>query len=85
MPRTRRGRPPKLGDHQAYPLRMPVDLHKELRHYALDEGRSMNDVLVEVIKVWWDEQRPGRVRKGDREYEGREGRSKPGRLRIGSK
>lgn len=65
MPRNSRGRPEKLGDHQLFSLRLPVDLHRSLRHYALDEGRSLNDVLVDVIGGWWDEQeRTSRRRQG---------------------
>jgi hypothetical protein len=50
------GRPPKLGDHRTFTLRMPTDLHRQLRHVALDRGVSMNDLLVEVIQGWWAEQ-----------------------------
>jgi predicted HicB family RNase H-like nuclease len=49
----RLGRPPKLGDHRQFPLRLPAKLHRELRHYALDAGKSLNDILVEVISTWW--------------------------------
>lgn len=83
MPKPRRGRPPKLGDYQAYPLRMPVDLHRELRHLALDEGCSLNDLLVQVIQEWW--QARGRRRgRSDQPPKGREGRSAASRLRFGS-
>jgi hypothetical protein len=55
-PRKRKGRPPKLGDHQLFSLRLPTDLHRALKTYAFVKGRSFNDVLVDVIRAWWNEQ-----------------------------
>jgi predicted HicB family RNase H-like nuclease len=49
----RRGRPRKTAEHQLFSLRLPPDLHNRLRHHALDERRSLNDILVEVIEEWW--------------------------------
>lgn len=54
--RRKKGRPPKLGDHQLFSLRLPTDLHRALKTYAFVKGRSFNDVLVEVIRAWWSEQ-----------------------------
>ncbi|MCB9652887.1 MAG: Arc family DNA-binding protein [Deltaproteobacteria bacterium] len=34
-------------------LRMPVELHRMLRTFAASRGRSMNEVLVEVLEEWW--------------------------------
>lgn len=48
-----RGRPRKLPEHQAFSLRLPVELHQELRHYAVDARRSLNDILVDAITQWW--------------------------------
>jgi hypothetical protein len=51
-----RGRPSKLGDVQPFPLRLPVDLHKQLKHYVVDhEGRSLNDIIVEAVQQWWSQ------------------------------
>ncbi len=55
-PRKRKGRPPKLGDHQLFSLRLPTDLHRALKTYAFVKGRSFNDVLVDVVRAWWNEQ-----------------------------
>ena len=55
-PRKRKGRPPKLGDHQLFSLRLPTDLHRALKTYAFVSGKSFNDVLVEVLKDWWARQ-----------------------------
>jgi hypothetical protein len=60
MAEIKRGRPEKLGDHQSYTLRLPVDLHRQLRHFAVDKGVSMNDILVQVIEGWWKD-RPERA------------------------
>ena len=56
MPKRSCGRPAKLGHHQLFSLRLPSDLHGALRHYALDDERSLNDVLVQVIQDWWHDQ-----------------------------
>ena len=48
------GRPSKPS-RQPFFLRLDPALHKALRHYALDQGRPLNDILVEVINAWWDE------------------------------
>ena len=48
-----RGRPAKLGNHRLFPFRLPADLHKELRHFAIDQERSLNEILVEVVRDWW--------------------------------
>ena len=45
-----------------YQLRMPEELHADLRHFSVDCGRSMNEIVVEVLEVWWKE----RNRKGVR-------------------
>lgn len=53
------GRPRKLFDHQLFSLRLPSGIHRDLRAYALDQNRSLNDILVEVIEAWWARRRPG--------------------------
>ncbi len=58
-----RGRPKKLpDDYKQFPLRLPPDLHRQLRIHALDTGKSLNDILLEVIAEWWADRRsrPGR-------------------------
>lgn len=58
MPTGRgRGRPRKLEDHVLFSLRLPSDLHTELRKFAFDEKRSLNDILGEVVEKWWDKRR----------------------------
>jgi hypothetical protein len=29
-------------------------MHVELRHYSLDVGRSLNDVILEALTAWWN-------------------------------
>ena len=38
--------------------RVPAPLRKRLRQAALDEGRSMNEILNEIIEKWLDSQHP---------------------------
>lgn len=54
MAEKRRGRPPKLGDHQPYVLRLPRNLHRQIRQHAIDYRCSMNDLLVAVVGGWWN-------------------------------
>lgn len=49
----KRGRPAKPGQQQAFSLRLPVELHQQLRHYAFDQGASLNDVIVRAVQEWW--------------------------------
>jgi hypothetical protein len=51
------GRPRKLADHVLFSLRLRSDLHTDLRKYALDEKRSLNDILGEIVEKWWDKRR----------------------------
>ncbi len=32
------------------PVYLPEDLHKALRHAAIDEGRSATDIIRELVK-----------------------------------
>lgn len=59
MSEKKRGRPPKLVDPETFPLRLPADLKLQLQHYALDQRRSLNDVLVEWILSRWKARRGG--------------------------
>lgn len=56
----KRGRPPKLGETQAITLRLPVELHRAMRHYTIEARKSMNELITEVLQDWWSSQ-PGRV------------------------
>ena len=47
-----RGRPPKLGEYQAFTLRLPPELHEELLETAHARGISLNDLLLEISKEW---------------------------------
>jgi NRPS condensation-like uncharacterized protein len=60
-PEKRMGRPPKLGDHKLFSLRLPTELHRALKTYATVQGKSVNDILTDVIASWWREQ-PERAR-----------------------
>lgn len=49
------GRPRKRDETQAYVLRLPKELHRQLRLYAVHQGKSLNDVLVEALTHWWSD------------------------------
>ena len=34
------------------PVYLPDDLHKALRHAAIDEGRSATDIIRELVSGW---------------------------------
>ncbi len=34
------------------PVYLPEDLHKDLRHAAIDEGRSATDIIRELVSGW---------------------------------
>ncbi len=34
------------------PVYLPEDLHKALRHAAIDEGRSATDIIRELVKEY---------------------------------
>jgi predicted HicB family RNase H-like nuclease len=53
----KRGRPPKLVDPETFPLRLPADLKLQLQHYALDQRRSLNEILIEWIQSHWKARR----------------------------
>ena len=49
-----RGRPAKGGQHQPYSLRMPAELHQQLKHYVVDHpGKSLNELIIDAIERWW--------------------------------
>jgi hypothetical protein len=50
------GRPPKLGRHQPYLVRLPTELHRQIKLYSVSKGLSLNDLLVKVIGDWWVQQ-----------------------------
>jgi hypothetical protein len=78
----KRGRPPKLGEHQSYPLRLPAELHQQLKHYVVDHpDKSLNDLIVEAVAEWWSRV-PGRrkyVRFVEDAHVAGEGRTGTGR------
>jgi hypothetical protein len=41
---------------QLFSLRLPANLHRDLRHHAVDVARPLNEILIEVIEAWWKEQ-----------------------------
>lgn len=47
-----RGRPKTLPDSTPFVLRLPTDLHRELRRYAHETGTSMNSAVVEALRAW---------------------------------
>ncbi len=34
------------------PVYLPEDVHKDLRHAAIDEGRSATDIIRELVKAY---------------------------------
>jgi hypothetical protein len=47
-----RGRPKTIHEDRAtYPLRLPQALHRELRHYAVDLGRPVSEIVVQWIRA----------------------------------
>ncbi len=34
------------------PVYLPEDVHKDLRHAAIDEGRSATDIIRELVKEY---------------------------------
>lgn len=51
--RAKRGRPAKVGEHRQFALRLRAELHRQLRHYALDQAVSLNDLIVRAVEHWW--------------------------------
>jgi plasmid stability protein len=48
-----RGRPKKQEVQMVpLPVYLPEDVHKDLRHAAIDEGRSATDIIRELVKVY---------------------------------
>jgi plasmid stability protein len=48
-----RGRPKKQEVRMVpLPVYLPEDVHKDLRHAAIDEGRSATDIIRELVKVY---------------------------------
>jgi predicted HicB family RNase H-like nuclease len=58
--KRRRGRPEKPGRDRALSVRLPESLHKALRHLAVDNDKSLNDVVVWALEEWWSS-RPERA------------------------
>jgi predicted HicB family RNase H-like nuclease len=40
-------------------IRLPADLHRQIRLVAADEGRSINQIITSALRDWWD-RRPDR-------------------------
>ena len=49
----KRGRPAKRGEHRPYSLRLPSELHQQLKHYVVDHPQSLNDLIVKAVEQWW--------------------------------
>lgn len=52
VPRRRRAKSVEEGT-QLFSLRLPKPLWEELRVYAFTSGRTMNDLLREVVEHYW--------------------------------
>ena len=52
-PKRGRGRPRKLGEIKPFVVRLPADLHRRLRATAKQDGKSLNDLMVDVLREWW--------------------------------
>jgi predicted HicB family RNase H-like nuclease len=50
------GRPLKLGRHQPYLVRLPPELHRQIKLYSVSKGLSLNDLLIDIIRDWWSRQ-----------------------------
>jgi predicted HicB family RNase H-like nuclease len=56
-PKRGRGRPRKLDDdYRAFTVRIGAGLYKQLRHFAVDQDASLNDVAAKAIEEWWRDQ-----------------------------
>ena len=52
QPKRKRKENPKI---HRYPLRMPVRLWEKIEEYQNREaGRSLNDVLLDAVRFWWN-------------------------------
>ncbi|HKY38382.1 MAG TPA: toxin-antitoxin system HicB family antitoxin [Polyangiaceae bacterium] len=49
------GRPRKHPETQSFSIRLPKDLHRQLRLYAVHQGQSLNDLIIGVLQGWWDD------------------------------
>jgi hypothetical protein len=56
------GRPRKLGEHKALSCRIPLPLYAALRHLALAQGKTFNDLVVATLTDLWEKQPPRFVR-----------------------
>jgi hypothetical protein len=56
-------RPPVLVKEQRLDLGILHKLHRQLCHYAIDEGVSLKNLIVGVVSKWW---RSARGRRGAR-------------------
>ena len=54
--RARIGRPPKLGATKTFPLRLPLDLHRQVLLLATAREVSANALLVEAVAAWFANQ-----------------------------
>jgi hypothetical protein len=52
------GRPQKFGQRPyVLGLRLPAELHRQLRHYVVDHPPgTINDLVVAVLAEWWESQ-----------------------------
>lgn len=48
----------KTGEIKAFTLRMDADLHYRLKLQALEEGRTMTDILDELARGYLDSKKP---------------------------
>lgn len=48
-------------DTQPYTLRLPKALHRNLRVFSLHKGQSLNDLIVETLERFWNEQPEARA------------------------
>jgi predicted HicB family RNase H-like nuclease len=45
--------PPEM---QRFIMRMPKELHRQLRFLSVDRGVSLNSMIVETLERWWKAQ-----------------------------
>jgi hypothetical protein len=66
MLRKKRGRPAKDPTRKVFPVRLAADLKRELKHYAVDQDKDLNDILVGWIEAAW---KSVKERKGQSRHE----------------
>lgn len=54
-----RGRPSK-GDRQGLTIRLPAEVHQEVKVHCAGQGKEMGDLITKVFLDWWEQQTEAR-------------------------